>query len=530
MTGFGNLREVLSHLESKGKLWRIRREINKDTELMPLVRWQFRGLPEEQRRVFLFENVVDSRGRHYKFPVVVGMYAGSREIYALCMGCRSEEIMNKWVHAQTEPIGPVLTHHGPAQEEVHVGETLMQHGGLDEFPIPISTPGFDPAPFLTAAHWLTKDPETGIRNLGNYRAHVKGPLHTGICILPAQHIMVHLLKRKKMGVHLEAAVIIGGSPSYGYVAAAKLPYGVDELAVAGGLDGSAVQLVPCKTIDLAVPGNADIVLEGIIRTDVLEPEAPFGEFSGYMGERTLYPIFEIRCITHRKDATYNAFISQFPPSESTKIKHIGNEAVYFKFLRYDCNISSLSNIVFHESGGGIEYCVVQLKDPKPWEVWQALNCAAGFDSAYGKIIIAVNEDVDPRDADSVNWALSFRMQPHRDIRITQGKSSHCDPSSAPPEKKEEIVYPPPSGTSALLIDATLKWAYPPTSLPRREFMEKARQIWEQEGLPKLSPKVPWFGYPLGLWSEENEEEAQMATRGEYYKIGEKLASRRVPSK
>ena len=531
MSGFGGLREHLSYLDSKGKLWRIRREINKDTELMPLVRWQFRGLPEAERRAFLFEKVTDSRGNRYKFPVVVGMYAGSREIYALCMRCQPEEIMDRWVQAQREPLEPVLVKEGPVQEEVHLLETLMEHGGLDEFPIPISTPGFDPAPFLTAAHWLTKDPETGIRNLGNYRAHVKGPLRTGICIYPEQHLKTHWLKAKQKGKPLEAAIVIGGSPSYGHVATTKLPYGVDELAVAGGLDKSPVQLVRCKAIGLEVPANADIVLEGMIRTDILEPEAPFGEFSGYMSERTFYPVFEITCITHRKEAIYNAFISQFPPSESTKIKQIGNEAVYFKFLKYDCNISSISGVAFHEaSGGSIEYVVIQLSKPKPWEVWQALNCASGFSSPIGKITVAVDEDIDPGDPDAVNWALSFRMQPHRDVRIIQGKTSMSDPSSAPPNKSEELViYPPPCGTSALLIDATMKWPYPPTSLPRRDFMERAKQIWEEEGLPRLSPKIPWHGYSLGSWSEENQEEAELAIRGDYYKVGEKLASRRVSS-
>jgi 4-hydroxy-3-polyprenylbenzoate decarboxylase len=531
MEGFGSLREYLSYIDSKGKLWRIKREINKDTELMPLVRWQFRGLPEEERRVFLFENVVDSRGRHYKIPVVVGMYAGSRQIYALCLKCSPDEIMDRWVKAQREPIEPVLVKDGPVHEEIHEGDTLTEHGGLDELPIPISTPGFDPAPFLTAAHWLTKDPETGLRNLGNYRGHVKSPLRTGICILPEQHLKAHWLRAKEMGRGLEAAVVIGGSPSYGHVAATKLPYGVDELAVAGALDNHPVELVRCKTLDLEVPANADIVLEGIIRTDVMEPEAPFGEFSGFVGERNLYPVFEIQCITHRKDAIYNAFISQFPPSESTKLKQMGNEAVYYKFLKDDCNISSIMDVVFHEhSGGSVMYVVIQLKKPKPWEVWQALNCAVGFSSAYGKIIIAVDEDINARDPDSVNWALCWRMQPHRDVRITQGKTAHTDPSaSPPPEGMEEVmVYPPPTGTSSLLIDATLKWAYPPTSLPRREFMERARQIWEEEGLPELSPKLPWHGYSLGVWSEENEEEANLAASGEYYKTGEKLAGRRVP--
>ena len=85
----------------------------------------------------------------------------------------------------------------------------------------------------------------------------------------------------------------------------------------------------------------------------------------------------------------------------------------------------------------------------------------------------------------------------------------------------------PNGCSALLINATMKWPYPPVSLPKKEYMDKARQIWEEEGLPRLSPKVPWFGYSLGFWEKEHEEEVNLALKGEYYQKGEKFAQRRV---
>jgi 4-hydroxy-3-polyprenylbenzoate decarboxylase len=125
----------------------------------------------------------------------------------------------------------------------------------------------------------------------------------------------------------------------------------------------------------------------------------------------------------------------------------------------------------------------------------------------------------------VNWALSFRVQPDRDMRVTQGMIGWLDPSTTPDE--ETVEYPIPSGSSAVLIDATTKWDYPPVSLPRKEFMEKAMKIWEEEGLPALTMKEPWHGYTLGRWTEENEEEAQLAVKGEHYRTGEKLAKQRT---
>jgi len=141
----------------------------------------------------------------------------------------------------------------------------------------------------------------------------------------------------------------------------------------------------------------------------------------------------------------------------------------------------------------------------------------------------VNEDIDPRDADSVIWALSFRMQPHRDTRIVTGRLSSLDPSVSP--LRDFSRADGKRGTaSSLLIDATVKWDYPPVSLPKKEFMENARAIWNELGLPELQPKTPFFGYSLGYWSRENEEEAELALNGEHYKTGAKIEQEKIIKK
>ncbi len=528
MAYFKDLRDHIQALERHGKLIRIRRPIDKDTELHPLVRWQFRGLPEDQRKAFLFENVTGVGGKKYDIPVLVGAHAASTEIYALGMMCRPDQIMDKWAEAELHPIEPVMTDTGPVLEEIHKGDGLLEHGGVDEFPIPISTPGFDNAPYLTAANWVTKDPDTGIRNIGNYRAMVKSPTRLGICATPSSHVREHWERCRARGIPLEAAIVMGASPAVAYAATGKMPYGMDEYRVAGGIGGDPIKLIKCQTVNIEVPANAEIVVEGVLPTDYVEREAPFGEYPGYMGTEMLNPFMEITCITHRKKPVYNAFISQFPPSESSKLRGIAMEGVLLKFLKHDCNIPGVLEVCIHESSGANLYTVIRMRKTHPSQAWQALNGAAALIPTGGKIIIAVDEDIDPRDPDSVNWALSFRMQPHRDSAITQGKAPGMDPSSAPLDDLEQRS----AGTvscSAILIDATLKWPYPPTSLPRKDFMEKARRIWEEEGLPKLTPRAPWFGYSLGRWTAENEEEAELALKGQHYKTGEKLAQGRVKS-
>lgn len=522
---YRDLREFVQALENNNKLFRIKREINKDSQLHSLVRWQFRGLPEEQRRAFLFENVVDAKGKKYNIPVLVSCYAASRDVYALGMMCESDKIMDKWTKAQLSPIEPRIVSSGPVCEEIHKGPNLLEHGCLEELPVAISTPGFDNAPYLTAACWVTKDPETGIRNVGVYRGMLKSRTRLGVSAVLPKDLRVQWEKCRTKGIPLQAAAILGVTPNIAYPAVTKIPYGVDEFNIAGGIAGSPVELVKCQTVDIEVPATAEIVIEGIIPTDSLEREAPFGEYTGYMGAEEVTPYMDITCITHRKQPMLTAFQSQFPPSESSKLRQIANAAIYYKHLKYDCGIHNIMDVAFHESSGAAMFCVIKMAKKHPSEPWKALYQAVTLDARIGKIIVVVDDDIDPHSIDSVVWAMSFRMQPHRDSQVTIGKIPALDHSAAPIDAPDRW-YPQPNGCSSLLIDATLKWPYPPVSLPKKQFMEEAKQIWETEGLPRLKPEVPWYGYALGHWRQENEEEAQLALQGEFYQTGEKLAKQR----
>ncbi|MEK7782873.1 MAG: UbiD family decarboxylase, partial [Candidatus Binatota bacterium] len=320
---YDDLRELIAALEDNGKLQRIRREINKDTELHPLVRWQFRGLKEEQRKAFLFENVTDSKKRKYNASVLVGGLAASSAIYCLGLKCRPEEVADRWIYAMDHLLEPEIVSHGPVTEEIHKGKDLLSHGGFEEFPIPISTPGFDNGPYITAGHWITKDPESGKRNVGNYRGLIKGAGLSGIMSGTPQDLSRHWEKCRKKGIPLEVAVAVGTVPAVSYTATQKVPPTIDELALAGGLVGEPIKLVKCQSVDLEVPATAEIVFEGIIPTSYLEEEGPFGESMGYVDPRTLSGVFELTCVTHRKNPIWVSIISQVTPSESSKIKAMG---------------------------------------------------------------------------------------------------------------------------------------------------------------------------------------------------------------
>ncbi|MFC1991593.1 UbiD family decarboxylase [Chloroflexota bacterium] len=522
---YRDLREYIQVLEQNNKLVKIKREINKDTELMPLVSLQYRGLPESDRKAFLFENVTDVKGRKYSMPVLVASHAASMEIYALAMKCKVEEIMDMWRRAQLSPIKPKVVESGPIQEEQHIGDKLLEHGGLEEFPVPIATPGFDNAPYFTAGNCVSKDPDTGIGNVGNYRIMVKSSVRAGFNAYGLRHLGMHWEKYKQKGIPMPVAVVIGPTPNVGLAAVTKVPYGIDEYDIAGGVAGEPLQVVKCKTVDLEVPATAEIVIEGTVPTDYLEREGPFGEHTGYIGMDGQNLVFNITGITHRKGAIWNAFISAFPPSESSVLRGLGAEATFVKHLKEDLGLTAVTDVAFHRESGAWQFCVISMKRTHPAQVWRALYGAFSVDTAVAKIIVAVDDDIDPRDLDSVVWALCYRMQPHRDTRVVEGKTAALDPSGVPLEEREQYAGRPP--TSALLMNATMKWDYPPTALPKKEFMEGAKKIWEEEGLPQLRLKMPWYGQSLGYWPEYLEREADLALKGEHYQTGEKMAENRT---
>jgi len=520
-----DLRESIAALEAAGKLVRVRRAINKDTELHPLVRWQFRGLKEDQRKAFLFENVVDSKGKKYESPVLVGGLAASAEIYCMGLKCGPEEVADRWIHAMDHLIEPEVVGYGPVMEEIHTGKDLLSKGGFHEFPIPISTPGFDNGPYITAGHWITKDPETKRRNVGNYRGLIKGAGWSGLMSGTPQDLSRHWEKCRQRGIPLEVAVAVGTVPAVSFAATQKVPPEVDELALAGGLVGEPIKLVKCKTVDLEVPATAEIVLEGIIPTNYLEEEGPFGESMGYVDPRTLSHVFELTGVMHRKNPIWVSIISQVTPSESSKIKAMGMATLILRNLRQK-GFSSVLEVSLMEPLVNLRpYVVLRMKKRDDQDPWNAMDALLAYGDRVGKLVIAVDEDINPHDPVAVTWAITHRSQPHKDIKVVKDRPFGATPigmvAKHPSSRYDNME-------SSLLIDATRKADYPPLSLPKKEYMERARAIWEELGLPKLEPQEPWHGYFLGLWPDTLDEEARLATAGDADKVGEKLRTTRVP--
>jgi 4-hydroxy-3-polyprenylbenzoate decarboxylase len=316
---------------------------------------------------------------------------------------------------------------------------------------------------------------------------------------------------------LPVAIVLGALPDINFVSAANLPYGVDELAIAGGIRGRPVEVVPCKTIALEVPAEAEIVIEGEISFDRKERGEPFSDYPGYlMVEREFRAVIDVKAITMRRDAIFTAILVGLPPSESNGISRTCREMMLYNHLRYACAMPEVLEVCCPEMGGGWNWWVIRMKKSHPSKPKQALHAAAGMDPT-SKMIIVVDEDIDPKDPDMVMWAMSFAMQPHQDAEIMTGRVPLLDPSAHSLMRgREERSFPGAVGCSGLLIDATRKGPFPPVGLPKKSYMEKALKIWQEAEMPQLNLKMPWYGYPLGLWDEEDDRLAEKIAEGEYF--------------
>jgi 4-hydroxy-3-polyprenylbenzoate decarboxylase len=514
--GYRDLHQHLDVLQERGLLRTIDRPIDKDAELHPLVRWQFvGGLDEAQRKAFLFTNIVDTRGRKYDIPVVVGAIAANPAIYSIGMDAKVEDIQAKWDHAIANPIAPRLVNDPVCHEVVIEGKALQGEGhGLDALPIPVSTPGFDSAPTLTATNVITRDPDSGVQNMGTYRAALKAP--DRLVVRMATRVggaggYQHYLKYQKRGEKMPCAIVLGCPPYVAFMGPQKLPLDVDEFTVAGGLAGEPINVVCARTVDLLIPAESEVVIEGLIDTEYLEPEAPFGESHGHVALEEFNMPMTVTAITHRKKPVIPSYISQVAPSESSVIKRVAYEPLFLHHLRHTLGLRGVKKVNLHEPLTGLlRVLIVMLeKGTSRTEVWRALRGAAFFKADCGKICIAVNDDISADNADALLWAMAYRMNPIEDVALVPHRGQGHGPKREHDNEED----------STLLMDATMKGDMPPLALPKQEYMERAQKIWNELGFEPLRPQPPWYGYSLGDWLPQWDEAAKRAALGRYLENG-----------
>jgi 4-hydroxy-3-polyprenylbenzoate decarboxylase len=305
-----------------------------------------------------------------------------------------------------------------------VGATAEAFPTLASLPILKCWP-LDAGRFITLPCVVTRDPDTGERNVGMYRMQIYDGQTAGMHWQLQKVAARHGKRYYESGQPMPVSVFLGGDPVLTFCASAPLPDGMDEFLLAGYLRKKSVELVKCLTNDLEVPADADFVIEGYVDPkEPLRTEGPFGDHTGYYSLPDLYPAFHITAITHRKDAVYPATIVGRPPMEDF---YIGTASVRLFLPVLKMNFPELVDIALPAEGVFHNLVFVSIKKTYPMQAYKIMHGLWGMGQMmFTKYIVVVDEDVDVHDTSEVLFRLCATTDPQRDAIFTRGPADVLD--------------------------------------------------------------------------------------------------------
>lgn len=479
---YQDLRAFINDLEEKGLLQRIKTEVSVELEITEITdRVTKAGGP-----ALFFENV-----KGYDMPVVTNLM-GSIERMQMALGVNDlddigREIMS-FLQPPEMPTGlinklkalpklaqltsflPKTVKSGPVKEVIIKGADL----DLTKIPVLKCWPD-DGGPFITLPLVFTVDPETGKRNVGMYRMQVFNSTETGMHWHLHKTGKAHLDKSKTKSQRLEVAVALGGDPATIYSATAPLPPGFDEMLLAGFLRKEPVEMVKCETVDIAVPAQAEIILEGYVDPDETRLEGPFGDHTGYYSLADQYPVFHITCITHRQNAIYPATIVGKPVQEDVFMGK-ATERIFLPLLKMQ--LPEIVDLNMPPEGTFHNCVIVSIRKRYPGQAKKVMCALWGIGlMALAKLIIVVDEDVDVQNFSEVMFYVFNNIDAKRDVMIVDGPLDALDHSS-----------PLPHYGSKMGFDATKKGPeeghtreWPPIIKMPAEIKDMVDKKWQQYG-------------------------------------------------
>ncbi|MDR0454985.1 MAG: menaquinone biosynthesis decarboxylase [Deferribacteraceae bacterium] len=434
---YKDLREFIATLESAGELVRIKAEVNPELEITEITdRVCKAGGP-----ALLFENP-----RGSLFPVLINAF-GSEKRMALSLGVKDtreigEQIVSLLKHTppvnfadklkslptilELSKIIPKTVSKGVCKEVILKGDDI----NLLKFPVLKCWPE-DSGRFITFPCVFTKNPETGIRNCGMYRMQVYDAKTTGMHWHTHHQGADHYRSSERAGNEkIEAAVSLGGDPVITFAATAPVPDNVDEMLFAGFIRRKAVEMVKCETVDLEVPADSEIVIEGYVNAGELRREGPFGDHTGYYSLADDYPVFHITCITHRKDAVYPATVVGRPPMEDTYMG-IATGHIFLPLLRLQ--MPEIVNMNLPMEGVFHNMLFVSIDKKYPMHARKVMNYVWGAGQMmFTKMIVVVDKDVDVFNTSDVLFRIGNNVDWERDIMISRGPVDALDHASPMP--------------------------------------------------------------------------------------------------
>jgi 2,5-furandicarboxylate decarboxylase 1 len=403
-----SFRTALSRMSAAGRLRTLEREADPDLEIASIMK----RLDGEHALVF-------PKVKGHSVPVVGNLLCSQANCEA-AFGASFREIRGFVARALGNPIAPERVTRAPCQEVVHTS-------GFDigrMFPVLRHTEA-DSGRFITAGIAIVRDPETGVYNASYHRLQLLGPNRTGVKLDYGRHLRAAFERAQRMKKDLPVAVVLGTDLAVQYTAAtmgAQMPESADELAVAGGVRGSPLQVVKCLTQDLWIPAESEIVLEGVMRHQETVREGPFGEFIGYLSPQGDAPVFDISAVTHRKDPLYTAINGY--GRETVMLRKYVMEASLLKALQASVPIIHDAEM----TAGGLHRFIAVLSVKKASAQHDGLQrnaILAAFATLKDlDLVIAVDDDIDIRDPVDVEYALATRMEASRDVFVIPDARGH----------------------------------------------------------------------------------------------------------
>jgi len=479
---YKDLQEFVDRLEREGELKRIKTEVDAELEITEITD----RVSKAYGPALLFENV-----RGYHMPVLINAF-GSPKRMAMSLGVKqldeiAEDILGFMEIADQVPqsmmdkvqllpkIAQVATFIPRTVRQGACQEVVESNPSLDVLPILKCWPE-DAGRFITLPQVYTKDPETGKRNVGMYRMQVYDSKTTGMHWHTHHDGAAIYRKNCQMGKPTEVAVALGGDPAITYAATAPLPPGIDELLFAGFLRKKPVELVKCKTVDLEVPADAEIVLEGYVDPWERRIEGPFGDHTGYYSLADEYPVFHLTAVTHRKNPIYPATIVGRPPQEDCYMA-LATERIFLPILKFQ--LPEIVDMHLPMEGVFHNCALVSIKKSYPGHARKVMSSLWGMGQMmFAKFIVVVDEDVNVQDVSEVMWKVFNNVDPRRDTMIVEGPLDVLDHSA-----------PMALVGSKMGIDATRKWVseghpreWPKDIKMSPEIVELVNRKWSEYGI------------------------------------------------
>lgn len=391
---FAHLRDFIEFLKKQGDLIEIEKELSTSFEVPAAIKY----INKRSNKVVLCNNI-----KGYPGISIIGNLLGHKRRLSGCLKCGTDEIVKEYLRLRETPIKPEIIESGPVKEVVIKDVDILKA-------IPVITHhAKDAGPYLTAAMTIAKHPETGIRGMGIHRVQIKEKNRVGI-FLATPPLSEFLRVSEEKNKPLEIAIFIGVDPLTFFASVTMAPEGIDKLDIAGGLLKRPIQLVKTESGNLEVPANAEFVLEGTILLNKREKEGPFGESTGYYFTYE-NPVAEINCITHRENPIYQALVPF--SSEEDVLLNISWESEFLRIINK--KFPQVTKVYLNPSSLGIG-SVVQIRNERDGLAKEVINEFFNL-NPFVKVLVIVDEDVDPEDPEEVDWAITTRVKFDRDIII-----------------------------------------------------------------------------------------------------------------